>query len=61
MDFERPVGAMSLVCGSVELHLVVVPLVVNFTKDELQQFPKCLGFLETLIACNVIVATAEHE
>lgn len=44
-----------------KLHIIVMLLVVDFAKDEFQQFPKRLRFLETLIACDIVVAAPEGE
>jgi hypothetical protein len=36
LDLERAIGAMSLICSREELNLVIVPLVVNLAKEELE-------------------------
>lgn len=59
--FQRAVNTGALVGRRVEFNNVVLPLVVNLAEDKLEQFPKRLRLLQTLIAGDVIVAAAKGE
>ena len=52
---------MPFIGARVKLHVVVVLLVVDLAENQLQQFPEGLGFLESLIAGDIVVTAAKSK